>query len=131
MINVRHARSCRFWQILCQILWQLLFNASFPTVMLYTFSCCLVSNWHAIFHCNKRVHFSRHCLTGWNIFVMIHVCTHHLSSHWLLLEPTVNLKISPTYRSVSYLRADYWLIFRLYVPCMISKSNVKLVSLFS
>ena len=131
MINVRHARSCRFWQILCQILWQLLFNASFPTVMLYTFSCCLVSNWHAIFHCNERFHFSCHCLTGWNIFVIIHICTHHLSSHWPVLEPTVNLKISPTYRSVSYLLADYWLIFRLYLPCMISKSNVKLVSLFS
>ena len=37
------------------------------------------------------------------------------------------LEISTTYRLVSYLLADNWLICRLHAQCMISKSNVKLV----
>ena len=37
------------------------------------------------------------------------------------------LQISATYRLVSYLLADTWLICRLHAQCMISKSNVKTV----
>ena len=36
------------------------------------------------------------------------------------------MKISATYRLVSYLMADLWLICRLRAQYMISKSNVKL-----
>ena len=48
---------------------------------------------------------------GQRIFLMIIHCTHHLSSHWLRAYSWF-WEISSTYRLVSYLLADYWLICR-------------------
>ena len=41
--------------------------------------------------------------------------------------PQLILEISPTYRLVSYLLADNWLVWRLRAQCKISKNNVNSV----
>ena len=56
--------------------------------------------------------------------IVIH-CIHYIYS--LAKSLQLILEISATYRLVSYLLAGDWLICRLCMQCMISKSNVKLV----
>ena len=66
-----------------------------------------------------------------NILPIIIHCTHYLSSHYLARSLQLISEISATYCLVCYLPADSWLICRLHTQCMISKSNVKIFSMYS
>ena len=58
--------------------------------------------------------------------IVIYYTLYSISVFSLAKNLQLTLVISPTYRLVSYLLADNWLICRLCGQCMISKSNGKL-----